>query len=49
MDLNFLESAIIDYLVWSENYTVYVVWNHNRDVRKKDGNEASAINRTLDD
>ena len=26
MDLKFLESVIIDYLVWVENYTVYVVW-----------------------
>ena len=29
MDLKFLESVIIDYLVWVENYTVYVVWIHN--------------------
>ena len=29
MDLKFLESGIINYLVWKENYTVYVVWIHN--------------------
>ena len=29
VDLKFLESGIINYLVWEENYTVYVVWIHN--------------------
>ena len=29
MDLKFLESVIIDYLIWVESYTVYVVWIHN--------------------
>ena len=29
MDLKFLESVIIDYLIWVENYTVYVVRIHN--------------------
>ena len=30
MDLKFLESVIIDYLIWVESYTVYVVWIHNK-------------------
>ena len=29
MDLKFLESVIIDYLIWVESYTVYVLWIHN--------------------
>ena len=29
MDLKFLESVIVDYLIWVESYTVYVVWIHN--------------------
>ena len=30
VDLKFLESVIIDYFIWVESYTVYVVWIHNR-------------------
>ena len=30
MDLKFLESVIIDHLIWVESYTVYVVWIHNK-------------------